>query len=213
MIGLRYTLLSDGTSDRILTHVINWALRGLGVLVREESHADLSSIRPRPRGLAERARRAVELYPCDVLFIHRDAEREPLDRRLEEVRTAVADLDGRQVPVIPVRMTEAWFLHDESAIRQASGNRRGTVALNLPSVRNVESLPDPKEVLFEALLTATEMTGRRRKQRKRQLPLMRARVAELIDDFEPLRGVSAFDHFIAELDDVLQEPHATESEP
>ncbi len=110
-------------------------------------------------------------------------------------------------------MTEAWFLHNESAIRQASGNWRGTVALNLPSVRNVESLPDPKEILFGALLAATELTGRRRKRRKRQLPWMRARVAELIDDFDPLRGVPAFDHFIAELDEVVHELHATESEP
>ncbi len=27
MKGLRYTLLADGTSDRMLIHVINWAVR------------------------------------------------------------------------------------------------------------------------------------------------------------------------------------------
>lgn len=211
MTGLRYTLLSDGSSDQMLIHVINWAVRRCGVRVEQESWADLSFVRPKPNGLAERARRAVELYQCDVLFVHRDAEKEPFDHRLQEIRTAVADLRGRHVPVIPVRMTEAWFLHDELAIRRASGNPRGKVALNLPRVRDVELLPDPKEILFAALLAATEMTGRHREKRKRQLPRMRARVAEVIVDFEPLRGVPAFDHFIAELDNVVRELRATES--
>ncbi len=55
MSRLRYTLLADGTSDRILIHVINWALRCLGARVQDQSYADLSSVRPKPRGLAERA--------------------------------------------------------------------------------------------------------------------------------------------------------------
>ncbi len=204
MTGLRYTLLSDGTSDQMLIPVINWAVRRCGIRVEQGAWADLSFARPKPSGLAERARRAVELYRCDVLFVHRDAEKEAFDLRLREIRAAVADLGGRHVPVIPVRMTEAWFLHDESAIRLASGNPRGKVALNLPRVRDVELLPDPKGILFEALLAATEMSGRRREKRKRQLPRMRARVAELIDDFEPLRAAPGFSHFYSELEKVVQ---------
>ncbi len=44
MSGLRYTLLSDGTSDRMLIHVIHWAVRRSGVRVEQESWADLSVV-------------------------------------------------------------------------------------------------------------------------------------------------------------------------
>ena len=44
----------------------------------------------RPRGLSERIRAAVELYPCDLLFIHRDAEGEPPPR--------MRNRDGRLQP-------------------------------------------------------------------------------------------------------------------
>lgn len=203
MRGLRYTLLADGTSDRMLLEVIDWAVRRRAIRIEQNMWADLSFVHPKPVVLADRVRHALAVYPCDVLFVHRDAEKTPAERRHDEITHAMTGRPDRHVAIVPVRMTEAWFLHDAAAIRMASGNPRGRVALDLPAPNRVEGLPDPKESLFGALLTATELTGRRREHRKRELPRMRARVAQLIDDFDPLIGIPSFDRFLADLDRAL----------
>jgi len=137
------------------------------------------------------------LYPCNLLFVHRDAEKESYDFRRQQVEAAVDD--GRQVPVIPVRMSEAWLLHEETAIRRASGNPIGRTSLELPQPKDVEALVDPKQALFDALMKASELSGRRLKQLKRRRSQMRWRVAELINDYAPLVGVPAFDRLIEDV--------------
>jgi hypothetical protein len=202
--GIRFTLVCDGSSDRALIHPIRWALHRRGLLIERGAWADLSFTRPQPKTLRDRVHASIENYPCDLLFVHRDAEKDPVSVRLEEVRAAVEDVAERHVPVIPVRMTEAWLLHDEGAIRAASGNPNGAVRLTLPSPQHVESLPDPKNVLFAALLAATDLAGHRRKKKQRELPRMRARVAELIDDYEPLLKAPGFQRFVDDIDIALQ---------
>ena len=61
---------------------------------------------------------------------------------------------------------------------------------NLPSVNRLENLPDPKAELHERLKQASNLRGRRLKR----FPVnQRARrVAEFINDFSPLRALSAF---------------------
>ncbi|MBX3274586.1 MAG: hypothetical protein KF729_30250 [Sandaracinaceae bacterium] len=204
MIGLRYTLLADGTSDRALEQVVSWALRRAGERVEQASWADFSFAVTPPRTLRDRVREAIRLYPCDLLFVHRDAEALPRADRRDEIRDAVASACDYYVPIVPVRMTEAWLLHDEAAIRQASGNPSGSAELNLPAASAIERIADPKSVLSETLLSATELTGRRRDRKRRELPKMRRRVADLIDDFGPLVGVPAFDSFLADLAEALE---------
>lgn len=199
MKGLTYTLLGDGPSDQLLDYPIRWALRKMGVGVEFGQWADLRYAKPRPMSLGERARVALQLYPAQLLLVHRDAEREPLDARLSEIRAAVASVTKHYVAVVPVRMTEAWLLHDGQAIRHASGNPNGKGALTLPRPSTVERAPDPKSILEHALLDASELTGRRRDKRQRDFPQMRARTAELITDFEPLREAPAFRAFLTEL--------------
>lgn len=103
--------------------------------------------------LAARIRESVRLYPCDLLFVHRDADREARDKRVEEIETAVTDtrLDSATpcVCVIPVRMQEAWLLCDEEAIRYAAGNRNGRQSLELPILNQLETVADPKLVLAD----------------------------------------------------------------
>ncbi len=94
------------------------------------------------------------------------------------------------VPVIPVRMTEAWLLTDESAIRRASGNPNGKVRLDLPPVSRLEALPDPKVELHRLLRVASELTGRRLKRLNEGSAVHR--VAEYTESFHQLRELSAF---------------------
>lgn len=68
------------------------------------------------------------------------------------------------VPVVPIRMTEAWLLIDEQAIRTASNNPNGIKTLDIPRINRLEHLPDHKNVLFEKIKMASELpSGRLRK--------------------------------------------------
>jgi hypothetical protein len=65
---LRYTLLTDGTSDRALLPVLNWLLRGMKVQAAIQPRwADLGRLRNRPKGLPERIVKSIELYPSEAL--------------------------------------------------------------------------------------------------------------------------------------------------
>lgn len=196
MEELQYTLLSDDPADKALMPILTWLLRQyVPNLPIQSSWADLRRLPRPPRELHERIRESVRLYSCDLLFVHRDAEATSLEVRLNEIRQVVLDASieneiSTVVCVVPVRMTEAWLLFDIGAIRQAAGNPNGTVPLNLPILSKVESLPDPKRILHNMLREATELGTYRR----RRFDTNRAvqRIPECIEDFSPLRGLSAF---------------------
>ncbi len=202
MSELGFTLLADGPADVMLLPVLSWLLRTHTRPVFVPQFADHTRLGKTRSNLAARARSAIDLWPCDLLFIHRDAEREAREARLREIQSGLDDAGlplPPWLPAIPVRMTEAWFLHDASAIRQAAGNPSGQVALDLPASRDLESLPDPKTELERRLVLATELSGRRRERfRVREAKL---RVAELLTDFAPLRRLEAFQALEA---DVIQ---------
>ncbi len=158
--------------------------------------ADFRHVMEPPTGLVARIRASVKQYPCDLLFIHRDAEAERREARVEEIR-AVSETAAvpEYVPVVPVRMTEAWLLIDEHAIRLSADNPNGTNPLPLPAIGRLETIPDPKRVLHECLLEACDLARRRREQFRRRIGERVQRVAFVIDDFRPLERLSAFRAF------------------
>jgi hypothetical protein len=165
MPEVRFTLISDGRSDKALLPILSWVLIQSGVRSPITGDwADWGRFRNPPRNLARKIESAVRLYPCNLLFIHRDAEAaEPAVRR-DEIRRALENAGGPVPPsvcIVPVRMMEARFLFNEQAIREASGNPAGREALNLPRLREIETLPDPKEVLYRLLRDASGLSGRR----------------------------------------------------
>lgn len=184
----RLTLLSDGATDQALLSVTRWLLRRHAITPFEQNWADLRRLRRPPARLVDRVSAARELYPCDILAIHRDAEREAPEKRVQEIAEASANRPMPIVVRVPVRMTEAWLLFDQAAIRRASGCPNGTMEMHLPALKHAESVPDPKEVLHEALRTASNLTGRRRKHFQPDI----RRVADLIDDFGPLGAPPSF---------------------
>ncbi|MGA2067919.1 MAG: hypothetical protein ABSG86_23320 [Thermoguttaceae bacterium] len=189
---MRFTLVTDGPTDSVLCRHIEWLLKKhVGLVPVESQWAEFRWLREPPTDLASKIAKAAELYPCDVLFVHRDAETEEPERRRDEIHAAVgkARLKVSQVCVIPVRMTEAWLLFDEAAVRWAAGNPNGEAELGLPHAR-AETLPNPKAVLHKALVTACGLAGRRR----RTFDISQAvhQVAEYIDDFSPLLALPAF---------------------
>jgi hypothetical protein len=208
MSALRFTLVADGPTDAVLLYPLRWLLIHNGVVRPIESvWADLRQLPKPPTGLERKIEAALDLYPCDLLFIHRDAEKQPREDRISEIQQAVRRLSSDlfsskpHVCVVPVRMTEAWFLFEEYSIRRAAGNPAGGGILALPPLSKVEALPDPKQTLHDLLRTATELPPRRLKKFS---PVQHCyRLAELIEDFNPLRRLSAFASLETDLQSII----------
>lgn len=204
---LRYTLLGDGSSDRALMPVLEWLFRHLAdELLVEGMWADVSRAPVKLNSLKERSIFALSCYPCDILFIHRDAEAQPPETRYKEVdaiRKEIHASEAKTVAVVPVRMTESWLLIDERAIRFGSGNPHGCVRLKLPRVSTLEKLPDPKQKLKEMLMEASELHGRHR--RKFDVSHGIQRVASEIGDYSPLLHLKSFQRLKSDLITVLQQ--------
>jgi hypothetical protein len=209
MNEIRYTLLADGSSDRSLLPILTWLLQTrLRNCAIQPQWADLRRLNKSLRStFPQRIKLSIDLYPCELLFIHRDAERESREARIEEIGEAVRQLGNLVsmpiVCVIPVRMTEAWLLFDLVALRQAASNPNGRVPLSLPlpDIKRVEDEPDPKKVLHDLFRQASGLSPRRL---KRFSPSdCTHRLAELINDFSPLRILPAFAALESELKETI----------
>lgn len=206
MKRIRYTLLSDGSSDKMLMPALDWLLKlHCPNHAIEPQWADLNRIPHPPKKLTDRIMLALELYECDLLFVHRDAEKLPAASRRNEILNALTAIDTPPtVCVIPVRMQEAWFLFDEWAIRKAAGNPNGRQHIALPAISVVESLPNPKEILFQLIREASGLSGVRLKRLKPNR--LAHNISQSIIDFSPLRTITSFKYLEQELMQIL-EPH------
>ncbi|WP_152615514.1 hypothetical protein [Burkholderia pseudomallei] len=192
---IRYTLLADGSSDAVLLPIIRWVIdQNFPNLITMEEFAR-DGLPPPNRGLRRRVVAAQALYGCDVLFVHRDAERDGYETRRRQLDEELGDIDDIWVPIIPVRMTEAWLLGNEAAIRRAAENPNGRVPLAIPPLARWETLPDPKETLFQLLRVAADRPARRPINEGR----CRSRVAELTSEFSHLRLLPSFQAFEADV--------------
>jgi hypothetical protein len=194
-MNLTYTLLTDGSSDKALMPIINWTLEQIPNISFNSQYAEVSL--KSSEGLFRRATAAIKVNECDILLVHRDAEKLSASLRIEEIRNDLIALGKPYIPIVPIRMTEAWLLIDEQAIRSAASNPNGTIELSIPRANRLEDIPDPKNVLFESLKLASELPSRR--LRKFRPEACRHRVAELISDYSQLRKISAFVQFESDL--------------
>ena len=197
---LRYTLLTDGRSDQVLMYPIEWLLRiHAPARTTDGNWADLAVLPVPPKGLPQRCICAVRLYPCELLLVHRDAENVPAEQRKAEIDQAVADSGLTGTPyicLVPVRMTEAWFLFDAEAIRFAAGKPRGSGDLGLPPLHRLEHV-DAKPVLHSALRAASGKAGRG--LGKFAAANAVHRLAESLVDYSLLRQLDSFRRFEADL--------------
>ena len=193
---LHYTLLTDGSSDEALRPIIDWVVRDIDPsLTIVSAFADLRGLPRPPKELPERIVTTLQLFPCDILFIHRDAENQNPHVRQAEIQAAIDRVPNavRHVPIVPIKMTEAWLLTDESAIRHAAGNPNGVVPLALPDIARIESLSDPKQVLSELVSLAAEINTRRHyRSRRLRSADTTLRVAEATISFRDLSRLTAF---------------------
>jgi len=205
MNEIRYTLVSDGSSDKVLLPIISWLLRQHQIMYPIQSEwADLGRLPNPPKNLSSKIEQSIDLYPCDLLFVHRDAENLSYNQRKDEINRALSNTNIANPPsicVVPVRMTEAWLLFNEGSIRRASGNPHGKKALELPNPLLLEQHNDPKRLLYDLLKDASERKGRRLSN----FPFGQSAllVAEYIDDFSPLRNLSAFRSLESDIEEII----------
>ena len=172
---MKFLLICDGKSDGYLVQHIRRLLLKLG-----DNRPD-GDAWYRGRRLSEKIKSGLEYSSgIDCLFIHRDAEHpSQIFNRRREIEDALrgSNFENFWVGVIPVRMTEAWLLLNEEAIRMVSGRRHGTNDLRLPRPSEVERIRDPKQELYRALIEASGASSRRRRQsRQRELSSMRSQL-------------------------------------
>ena len=199
---IRSTLLAEGNSDRALLPILNW-------LLAQVSSAPCAAVvwadfgaAGKPPTLSARISAAIDLFPCDLLFVHRDADKQPADWRYQEINAA----QGGATPlvcVVPIRTQEAWLLLDEGALRRAAGRPSGRNPLDLPPIARIEALGDPKGTLHDALRAAGELSGRRAAQFRAHDAA--ERLADLVQDWAPLRQLSAFRRLEMDLQAALSE--------
>lgn len=207
---LRYTLVTEGSSDIALMPIIDWVLRENGVVESIDGEwADLGEVRFLEKvNLDVKVREAMRLFPCDILFVHRDADRSSPHERIAEIESAIERAGSHisipaAVCVIPIRMLEAWLLFDEPAIRYAAANRNSRIPLQMPLLKNVEELSDPKQVLYDLIKQASGLSGR--KLKRLRVNQSARRVTEFVEDFSPLRELSAFSTFERDVQCVLEQ--------
>ncbi len=199
---IRYTLVADGSSDQALLPIIDYTIsQNFPELIFSGVAA---SGLPAPRyGLAVRLQAAMKMFPCELLFVHRDSEAQQPENRFQEIAEACQNIQLKVIPVVPVRMTEAWLLVSEAAIRKAAGNPAGRNRLQIPSLRRIEATTEPKEILFSALVEAANLGARKRANF--DVNAKRRRVAECMEDPSILRQLPSYRRFETDLKEALEE--------
>lgn len=179
----RLLFLGEGSSDEGITVHIERIAEAceVPVAVTAPDMELLSLVDRSVAGKLEAVRRLGGEY--DLLLIHRDADRTSRAERVSEIRAATekAMPDRPWVPVVPIRMTEAWLVLDELLIREVAGNPKGRIPLSIPAPREAERIADPKALLKELLATASELTGRRRRMFQARFAYHRRLILERID--------------------------------
>jgi hypothetical protein len=153
------------------------------------------------------ARVAEETYGYGLVVFHLDADApntekaylERFEPGYDEIHRSAANsnLNTDLVPVIPVRMTDAWMLVDFEAFREVVGTRRSADELNFTRrPHQVESIQNPKAVFVDAVRKARP--GRRGVIRLDSV----YRPLALRINLDKLRQVPAYQEFLDRLHDV-----------
>jgi hypothetical protein len=120
--------------------------------------------------MLEAARLSVENH---ILIVHADADKRGFEKTLQELFQPGYDLIQREqgelcrclIPVIPVRMIEAWILADYELLLKKIGTKKKAEDLHIPKqVRGIEEIADPKQRLKDAIRLALADRPRRKQE-------------------------------------------------
>jgi hypothetical protein len=173
-------LFAEGTSDQqFLQRIIFRAVHQKAVEIHkgavEVQDSFVSGLEFKSEHRAQRVFEAFGKFldqgALDLLFIHADGDNDSRRALAERISPSIARIEQAQfagafaiVPVIPVRMTEAWALADAKALQSVLGTTLAPSDLGLTDhiLRSLETIADPKAVLREVMQRSGAQKGRRR---------------------------------------------------
>lgn len=217
MRTLTLALYAEGpTDERFLSIIIQ---RTAYQLLRQHKEVQvdvfLKALSPEPdvkdRGecILSVARKA---HGFHALIVHADANAPTADGALQYrfesgqklVQENEKDTCRDLLPIIPIRMTEAWMMTDVEAFREVVGTDLRAEDLEFPArPHQVEAIQDPKHELNVAL---SQIFTRRRRRKKARLGQYYEPLARHIR-LHRLGNVPAFQQFANDLTDVLENLH------
>lgn len=215
MMTLVMALYAEGRSDeRFLPTVIQRTTQNLldqkgsdNIYALEPFVLDDSTLKQRPTQSERILEAARTTNGYHMLIIHADADAPTAERALRErVQPGVEQVQqafeaqeavcANIVPIIPVRMTEAWMLADPQALQAVIDTNTDIADFQLPErVHQVESLTHPKQTLQQVVHRV--MAGRRRR-RKFEMATVYEPLARHIR-LERLQGIPAYQQFVQHL--------------
>lgn len=200
--------MAEGSSDLPLADLVESLFVDRDVMLRL-SKPDFSLLDKVPKDVRSRVAAGMKLLrdPIDLVVVHRDSDNVGHKIRRTEIEKAVleAGVTSSVIPVIPVRMTEAWLLLDEAGIRQVAGNPRGRHDLRLPRAREVEGVADPKQMLQQCLVNAADVAGRRHDRVAKRFFQHRRQLLERLDRKGPVATLPSWGRLIADIDAVVEQ--------
>lgn len=172
-------LAAEGTTDiRFLTSIVK---RTLNEVAFQESRYNIdiyvNDIDVSKSGLsfteyvANASREGVRQFGMMALAIHTDADTNTYEERFknkilptQEYLNNIEDEDICKllIPIIPVRMTEAWMLADKQLLKNEIGTTKSDSELGIN--RDPEAFSDPKEVIENAIRIAMQDYPKRRRR-------------------------------------------------
>ncbi|MFP4394514.1 MAG: DUF4276 family protein [Anaerolineales bacterium] len=217
MKQLVLALYAEGSTDerflpRIIQRTAEHLLARYGVEILDP-HVVNGDIHSRATLQEQIVAAAKETRGYHILIVHQDADAPDQERALQERIQPGLDLAQQEpehyqqdiVPLIPVRMIEAWMLADPVALCQAIPSCPTPDELNLPhKPEQVEHISDPKAEL--ARITRIYQTRRRRSRSRSYLAKIQERLADEIA-IERLKRVPAYQTFEQKFAQVLHELH------
>jgi hypothetical protein len=199
--------LAEGSSDFPLADMVEVLFLDRGVEL-SLSRPDFSLLGRVPKDVRSRVDAGLALVGgnVDLMVVHRDADNAGTALRRREIENGIrsAGVDSGIVPVVPIRMTEAWLLLDESAIRQIAGNPRGRMPLSLPAITEVERKADPRSILPRCILEAANVTGRRRDRLGNRFNQNRRQLLERLDRDGVVNQLSGWQTLVADVEAVVK---------
>ena len=154
---------------------------------------------------------SVRRYGVLVLAVHSDSDKESLQQRLEDkflpARDYLSSLDENAyckilVPIIPMRMVEAWMMADTQLLREEMGTDMTDSELGL--LRPPEDVADPKELIENAIRIVQNALPKKRRT------LAIGDLYEILGykiSYESLYRLSSFRAFVSACIDALQKIH------
>jgi Domain of unknown function (DUF4276) len=139
-----------------------------------------------------------------VLVVHSDGDDRSYKQTLQErfypgyglVQQTEEDICKSLVPIVPIRMVEAWMLADPEALQKAMNTTLGIRTLRVPAkAKLVESITYPKETLHQVVQKVHPGQPRRWSRAKSELYETLAPIISL----DRLNQVPSYKQFVADL--------------